>query len=147
MDNFDSELEQRVWKRVRNETPPPPHTSVLGLSAAEQNEAAVYLMLSRQMQGPEKNMLRKLFEQERAHAAVLRGMHTAITGQRAPIRTLPPEPQAPETALRACYARKLKTISEYENRTDDKGYGAVFSQLLQHEREHCAVLLQLLGSR
>ena len=148
MEKFDPEMEQRVWKRVRGEEQPQPQppTGLQGLAAVEQNEAAVYLMLSRQLQGPETSMLRKIFEQEKSHAAILRGMHTVMTGQPISSRTLPPEPQAPEMALRKCYARKLKTLSEYESRTNDKEYGAAFAHLAQQEREHCAVILQLLGS-
>ena len=127
MEKFDPEMEQRVWKRVRGEEQPQPQPPT-GL------------------QGPEKSMLRKIFEQEKSHAAILRGMHTVMTGQPISSRTLPPEPQAPEMALRKCYARKLKTLSEYESRTNDKEYGAAFAHLAQQEREHCAVILQLLGS-
>ena len=145
MEKFDSEMQQRVWKRVRGEAQTPPPLGLQGLAAAEQNEAAVYLMLSRQLQGKEKATLRKLFEQEQAHAAILRGMHTVMTGQRISPRTLPPEPQTPELTLRKCYARKLKVLAEYESRTDDREYGAVFLRLAQQEREHCTMILEILG--
>ena len=146
LEQFDQQMEQRVWKRVRGEEQPP-ITGLQGLAAAEQNEAAVYLMLSRQLQGPEKAMLRRIFEQENAHAAILRGIHNAMTGQRITLRTAPVQPETPEIALRKCYARKLKTLSEYESRENDREYGAVFSHLARQEREHCAVILQILGSR
>ena len=145
MDNFDSELEQRVWKRVRQEQPQQ-SASLQSLAAAEQNEAAVYLMLSRQLQGAEKAILRKLFAEEQTHAAILRGIHTAVTGQKLTLRTIPPKPETPEMALEKCYARKLKVLSEYESRTDDREFGAVFSHIARQERAHCAAILQLLGS-
>ena len=145
MENFDSELEKRVWKRVRGEEQPAP-MGLKGLMAAEQNEAAVYLMLARQMQGKEKNVLRRMFEQEQMHATCLRGMHMVMTGQPLAVRTPPVTPQTPEIALRKCYGRKLRTMAEYENRTNDREYGAVFAQLAQQEREHCLQLLEILGN-
>ena len=145
MDNFDSELEQRVWKRVHGEQPQQ-NVSLQSLASAEQNEAAVYLMLSRQLQGAEKAMLRRLFSEEQTHGAILRGIHTAMTGQKLTLRTIPPKPETPEIALKKCYARKLKALSEYESRTGDKEFGAVFSYLARQERTHCAMLLEILGN-
>lgn len=145
MENIDSELEKQVWKRVRTGEQAAP-MGLKGLMAAEQNEAAVYLMLARQLQGKEKNMMRKMFEQEQAHAGCLRGMHMAMTGQLLAMRTPPVTPQTPEMALRKCYGRKLRTLTEYESRANDREYGAVFAQLAQQEREHCMLLLELLGS-
>ena len=147
MEKYDQEMEQRVWKRVRGEEQAHLPMPLQGLAAAEQNEAAVYLMLSRQLQGAEKAILRRLFSEEQIHAAILRGMHMVMTGQKLTLRTIPPKPETPEIALRKCYARKLKTIQEYESRTADKEYGTVFSKLLRQEREHCAAILQILGSR
>ena len=146
MDNFDPAMEQRVWQRIRGEQQPQ-SISVEGLAAAAQDEAAVYLMLSRQMQGPEKNMLRRLFSEEQTHGVILRGIHTTMTGQRLTLRTIPPKPETPDIALKKCYARTLKAMAEYESRANDKEFGAVFAQLLQQERAHCAIIMQLLGSR
>ena len=145
MEKIDTDMEQRVWKRVRGEEQPTPQQGLQGLAAAEQNEAAVYLMLSRQLQGREKTVLRKLFEQEQAHGAILRGIHMVMTGQRLAPRTAPPAPETPEIALRKCYARKLKTLAEYENRAADPEYGVAFAHMARQEREHCAILLELLG--
>lgn len=145
MEKHNLELEQRVWKRVRGEEQREP-VSVQALAAAEQSEAAVHLMLSRQMQGREKALLRKIFEEDRCHGAILRGMNELVTGKRLTLRTLPPEPATPEIALRKCYARKLQAIAEYESRVSDKEYGCVFSQMARQEREHCAMILEVLGS-
>ena len=145
MEKQNLELEQRVWKRVRGEEQPV-SVGVQALVAAEQNEAAVHLMLSRQLQGREKAMLRRMFEEDRCHAAMLRGMNELMTGKRLAMRTSPPAPQTPETALRTSYARKLKTIAEYESRCTDAEYGAAFSKMAREEKEHCAMILEILGS-
>lgn len=144
MEKFDTELEQRVWKRVRGEEQPCP-VSVQALAAAEQSEAAVYLMLSRQLQGREKAQLRKMFEEERSHAAILRGMNDLMSGKRIAARTAPPIPQTPELALRKSYGRKLQALMEYESRMDDPEYGAVFAQMARQEREHCTAILEIIG--
>ena len=144
MEKHNLELEQRVWKRVRGEEQA--GVSVQSLMAAEQDEAAVHLMLSRQMQGREKAMLRKIFEEDRCHAAMLRGMNEMMTGKRLVTRTAPPAPQTPETALRKSYARKLQALSEYEKRCADPEYGMAFSKMAQQEKEHCALILEILGS-
>ena len=145
MEKKNLELEQRVWKRVRGEEQPSA-VSVQSLMAAEQDEAAVHLMLSRQMQGKEKALLRRMFEEDRCHAAMLRGMNELMTGKRLAARTAPPTPQTPETTLRKSYARKLQALSEYESRCADGEYGAVFSKMAQQEKEHCAMILEILGS-
>ncbi len=144
MEKFDSQMEKRVWARVHNEPQATP-MGLKGLAAAEHSEAAVCLMLARQMQGKEKTRLRTMFEQEQAHAACLKGIHRAMTGQPLAVRTPPASPQAPELALRKLYGRKLRTLSEYEGRANDREYGAVFSLLAQQEKEHCVWLLEMLG--
>ena len=145
MEKIDPAMEQRVWKRVRADEPAAP-TGLQELAAAEQSEAAVFLMLSRQLQGREKALLRKLFEQEQAHGAVLRGMHSTMTGNRLAVRTSPPQPETPETALRKCYGRKLRALAEYESRRSDREYGMVFCHLARQEQEHCAMILEILGN-
>lgn len=145
MEKFDTELEQRVWKRVRGEEQTP-STGLKALAAAEQSEAAVYLMLSRQLQGREKALLRKMFAEEQTHAAILRGMHDMTAGQRIAARTAPPAPETPEIALRKSYGRKLRALAEYESRLRDPQYGPVFGVLAQQEREHCAMILEIMGS-
>jgi rubrerythrin len=146
MDTFDAKLEKRVWQRVRGEESVDPAGSLRGLAAREWTEAAVYLMLSRQMQGREKTMLRRLFEEEQAHGACLRGIYALTAGEPLNIRTQPPAPEPPETALRKCYGRELQAAEAYSARTQDPEYGAVFAKMAEQEREHCRMILELLGN-
>ena len=146
MENYDAEMAARVWKRVRGEADAePPRMGIQGLAAAEWAESAVYLMLSRQLQGREKAVLRQLFEEERTHADCLKGMHLLTTGKPLALRTPPPSPETPELALRKCYARTLRALKEYESRQDDPEYGHVFRHLAEEERKHCTVILELVG--
>lgn len=146
MENYNAEMAERVWKRVRGEQDAElPQMGLQGLAAAEWAEAAVYLMLSRQLQGHEKAMLRQLFEEERSHASCLKGMYLLSTGTPMSLRTPPPVPETPELALRKCYARTLKALKEYESRIEHPEYGHVFRQLAEEERRHCMMILELVG--
>ena len=142
MENIDEGLQQRVWQRVRGEGEP---KGLQQLAATEQNLAAVYLMLSRSAQGPEKAMLRQLFERERSHGRCLNGMSVLRDDRPLSIRTVPPANDRMEIALRKCYAQTLKTLRSYSEREEDPEYGAVFRHLAQQEREHCRIILEILG--
>lgn len=143
MEKIDAGMEQRVWQRVRGEEQPAP---LQQLAAAEKNAAAVYLMLSRSAQGPEKAMLRQMFERERSHSRCLNGMSILSDDRVLSVRTVPPANDRPEVALRKCYAHTLRAIREYESRENDPEYGPVFRHILHQEREHCRMILEILGS-
>ena len=145
MENIDPMLAEDVWQRVHGQPKTNTPETLRTLVAREWTEAAVYLMLSRQLQGKEKAIVRKLFEEEQTHAACLRGIYWLITGDSLTTRTPPPTPEAPETALRKCYGRKLKAAAAYEARMQDPEYGAVFKDMARQERAHCRVILELIG--
>ena len=142
MEHIDTALEQRVWQRVHAEEQA---TGLQTLAAGEQTAAAVYLMLSKMLQGPEKAILRQLFERERSHSRWLNGIHLLQTGQRLTARAAPPENDRPEVALRKCYARTLQAIRTYEQRQNDPEFGHVFRELTRQEQEHCRMILDILG--
>ena len=144
MDTMDSKREQEVWQRVRGEVDLPGELKTL--AAREWADAAVYLMLSRQMQGQQKAVLRKLFEQEQSHAACLRGIYLLLTGQPLTARTSPPVPEPPELALRKCCGSKLRGAAAYDRLSAAAEYGPVFRQLARQEREQCRLLLEILGN-
>ncbi len=144
MDQIDGKLEQRVWKRVREGESP--QEGLQQLVAAEQREAAELLLLSRQFQGHQKELLRKMFQQEQSHGACLRGMHLIIQGKPLAVQTPAPRAEKLTVALQKCYGRKLRTAGEYERRSSDREYGFVFAQMARQEQEHCAALLEILGN-
>lgn len=149
MDKFDEKLEQRVWQRVRSggpaQEPLCPAVPLQALALAEQSSAAVYLMLSRMAQGPEKAMLRQLFERERQHSRVLCGISILQDGRPLSVRPVPPDSERAETALRKCYSRALQTMSHYAARENDPHYGIIFRQLLHQEQEQCRMIAEILG--
>ncbi len=146
MERFDTQTEERVWQRVHGQQPPQLEQSIQALAAAELSEAAAHLMLSRQLQGKEKAILRKIYEEDHAHAACLKGIHYFTFDTPLAIRPVPPAPEAPVIALRKSYARKLRALRQYESRCDDPEYGAVYQALAQQERTHCRLILELVGN-
>lgn len=147
MEKYDAEMAARVWQRVRGEAAPegPLPPSVQALAAAELAQAAALLQLSRQLQGRQKAQARRLYEEEKAHGDILRGIHFLMTGKRPMLRIAPAEGIAPEIALRKCYGASLRAMKAYEGRSAEPEYGPVFASLARQEKEHCALLLELLG--
>ena len=146
MEPFDQEKAARVWQRVRQDPPPPSQEAdLLALITEERTDAATYLQLSRRFQGKESAALRKMFEQEQAHAACLKGIYTLITGSRPPVRAAEPAPEPLLQRLRRCYGREMHSLARYEARSADPEYGQVFARLAGQERDHCHMLLEVIG--
>ena len=143
MAQFDEELEQRVWQRVRGQSP---QQSLQTLAAAERSSAAVYLMLSRMMQGRQKELLRQLYHREQNHSRYLNGISILRDGGALSARPSPPEGQKPENILRRCYAGSLKAAREYETLAQDPQYGGIFARMAREEQENCAMILEILGT-
>ncbi len=146
MDTYDPKKAAQVWQRVRQATPVETDGGeLLGLIAGEWTDTATYLRLSRQFQGREAQLLRRLYEEEQAHAACLKGIYTLMTGQRPPVHTPAVPQESPEITLRRCYGREMRSLAQYERRSDHPEYGPVFARLAEQEREHCRIILELLG--
>lgn len=147
MDTIDPAKAARVWQRVQGDAPAERREEGLTeMIAQEWTDATTYLQLSRRFQGKESATLRKLFEQEQAHTACLKGIYTLITGVHPTVKAVPPPQEDPERTLRRCYGREMRCLAQYEARASDPEYGQVFAHLAQQEREHCRIVLELLGS-
>ncbi len=146
MEKMDTAMAARVWQRVRGEATAPEAISGLqGLAAAEMAEAAALAQMSGMTQGRSQRVLRQLAQQDRAHAACLKGIQAMAMGSAPHLRTAPPVPEEPETALRKCCGRKMKALAQYEARAQDPEFGCMFAELARQERAHCCQLLELLG--
>lgn len=147
METVDPAKAARVWQRVRSENPvAAPEQGLLELIAQEWTDAATYLQLSRRFQGKESALLRRMAEQEQAHTACLKGIYTLITGKRPAARAVPPQQGDPEQILRRCYGQEMQCLARYEQRIADPAYGQVFARLADQERDHCRLVLELLGN-
>ena len=143
MAEFDEELEKRVWQRVRGQDQQP--ISLQALAAAEKTSAGMYLMLSRMMQGRQKELLRQLYHREQNHSRLLNGISILRDGKALTARPAPPEGQRIENILRRCYSGCLKAQREYEKYIPDPEYGPIFARLVREEQENGAMILEILG--
>ena len=147
MDTIDKAKEARVWERVRGDAPQTPREAGLPeLIAREWEAATTYLQLSRRFQGRQNALLRKLAQQEQAHMTCLKGLYTLITGEKPKVAGVRPVEDEPQKVLRRCYGRQMQCLAQYEQRSKDPECGHIFARLAQQEREHCHILLELLGS-
>ena len=146
MEVFDPRKAAGVWQRVQGGAEQTrPEEGLLELIARETEDGEIYLQLSRKLQGKAGALLRKMHEQEMAHAACLRGIYTLTTGKRAGAFTPKLTPDTPEQILRRCYGREMRCLARYEQRAADPEYGPVFQRLAEQERAHCHMILELLG--
>lgn len=147
MEHIDPVTAARVWQRVQGPTQPgDPAQGLAELIAQEWTDAANYLHLSRRLNGRDSAIARRIFEEEQSHTACLKGIYTLITGQRPSVKAVAPEQDDPEALLRRCYGREMRCLAQYEARSGHPEYGPVFARLADQEREHCRLVLQLLGS-
>ena len=147
MDTIDPATAARDWQRVQGTADQTdPAQGLSELIAQEWTDAANYLYLSRRLSGKDSAMARRLFEEEQAHTACLKGIYTLITGQRPAVKAVPPAQEDPEALLRRCYGREMRCLAQYEARTGHPEYGQVFARLAEQEREHCRLVLQILGN-
>lgn len=146
MENYDKAKAARVWQRVQGAATANPTQGLPGMIAEEQADAAVYMALSRRVQGSSAAILRKMSQEEQTHAACLKGMYTLQGQGRPDIPAPPPVDNAPVgLLLRRCYGREMRCLAQYESRSADPEYGQVFARMAQQEREHCRQILELLG--
>ncbi len=147
METYDKAKAARVWQRVQNEAAADPTQGLQGLIAEEWADAALYLSLSRRIQGPQSAILKKMSQEEQSHLACLKGIYTLQGAGRPQIPAPPPPDKAPVgTLLRRCYGREMRCLAQYEARAEHPEYGQIFARMAQQEREHCRQLLELLGS-
>lgn len=147
MEVYDKAKAARVWQRVQGETAANPTQGLQGLIAEEWADAAVYLSLSRRVQGNQSAILKKMGQEEQAHMACLKGIYTLQGSGRPDIPSPPPLDKTPVSViLRRCYGREMRCLAQYESRASDPEYGQVFARMAQQEREHCRQILELLGS-
>ena len=145
MQIIDKEKAARVWERVQPRPPLDPG-QILGLITAELEDAATYAQLAKQLPGAPAASLRRLYEQEQSHSACLKGIYSLITGTPPVIPQIQAQRGNPEAILRRCYGREMQSLAAYEAHSADPEYGQVFARLATQEREHCHILLTIIGS-
>lgn len=145
METIDAIKAAQVWQRVQGQQPDPKE-GLQELIAREWEVASTCLQLSRRMTGKQSTLLRQLHEKEQGHMACLKGIYTLITGQRPHVRGFAAAAGFPEAELRRCYGKQMQNLAEYERRSNHPEYGHIFGNLAHQERQHCHLLLEILGS-
>jgi len=146
MKGIDPQREAQVWQRVKGEaSSPAPEAELQRLIMEGWITASAYTQLSRQFGGRDAATLQRLAREEQAGISCLRGIYTLITGQKPSVQTpaIAKEPTA--IALRKCYGREIRALTEYEQHAADPEYGPVYRKLVQQEQEHCRIVLELIG--
>lgn len=137
--------EAAVWNRVRGGESPLAEI-LLERIEEEWMDAALYLTLSRRLPGKDGATLQRLFQEEQALVACLKGIYTLLTGQRPKYRREQPPREGMEQTLRRCYGREMRSLTVYEAQSAHPEYGHVFARLAVQEREHCRCILEILGN-
>ena len=150
MMEYDTRKEARVWQRVQGDKQeaknPPPRENLQALIAEQLQLSAAYLQMSRQVNGREGAIYMRLAREAKAQAVCMKGILTLTTGQVSAIGPSPVQASPWDVMLRRCYGQELRLLTEYENRRSDPEYGPVFERLSGRGREHCCILLELIGS-
>ena len=147
MERYDAQKAARVWQRVQGEQLQEASAGELQEMLEEEwLDSATYLQLSRQFQGTIRETLQKMGKDEQTHAACLKGIYTLTTGGHPKVKNRQMPPESPQSILRRCYGREMRSLARYESKSRDPQYGQVFQRLAEQEREHCKMILELLGS-
>ena len=144
MEQYDSQLAQRVWQRVRGETAGS-QGSAKAFLLAEAEAGAGYRQLSRLM--PEKKQLwRQLLGDTQRHMAYLRGMLYLTEGHRGTDIPIKPRQEQPDALLRLCCTQCLKLAEQYRAFADDPEYGWVYAAMADTKQAHFATILEVIGN-
>ena len=147
--DYDTQKAARVWQRVQTEkkedAPSQRAEHLPGLILEQLQLSAAYLQLARQLPGKDGAVFVRLAREARAQGACLKGILALLSEQTPQISSAPVQFSALEAMLRRCYGKELRLLKEYEARQTDPEYGPVFERLACRGRDHCWVLLELIG--
>ena len=147
MEKYDPQLAGRVWQRVQQRPPELPDSSpLLALITDKWENAAACMTLAKNTQGREAAVFRKIFEEEQATARTLRGICALQAGSLPPHQSIKPSNEITPARLRRCCLNAMTAARAFEQRCADPEYGPVFQLLAQREREHCMLLLEIIGT-
>ena len=112
----------------------------------EWQQAQVYTQLMRQLPAKQSATVRKLYEQKKAQIDCLKGIYRLVAGSPAQVHGVAPKQESAIIQLRKCYGRQMRCLAKYEAKTQDPEYGSVYAGLAGQNRNHCQILLELLGA-
>lgn len=146
---YDAQKAARVWQRVQGEKqeqmPQQRSDSLPALIMEQLQLSAAYAQLARQIQGKEGAVFMRLAREAKAQAVCLKGIMTLMTGPVPEIGIGQQQSSTTEAMLRRCYGQEMRLMKAYESRRSDAEYGPVFERMAGRGREHCCILLELIG--
>lgn len=145
MEQYDSQLAQRVWQRVQNRSADTPQADLSLLLQEESTDLSRYLQLQNTMGNNHKVLLRELVQKTRHCISILRGTTFLLTDTVPEVKSYPLPKELPFSTLRRCYGATLHRLRLYEKWQDHPEYGPGFQALRVLSEERCVLLLQLLG--
>ena len=147
--DYDTQKAARVWQRVQMEKQEVPVAQradhLPGLILEQLQLAAAYLQLARQLPGKDGAVFVRLAREARAQGACLKGILALMSEHVPEVSSAPVQFSAMEAMLRRCYGKELRLLKEYEACQTDPEYGPVFERLASRGRDHCWVLLEMIG--
>ena len=146
---YDIRKEARVWQRVQDgKQPPEPSRPVENLPALilEQLQlSSAYRQLAGRMNSKDGAVLIRLEREANMQATCLKGIVALMNGFSPQSAGASQQLSGTDAILRRCYGAELRLLKAYENRISDAEYGPVFDRMAARGREHCYVLLELIG--
>ena len=145
MEQPDSAMTQRVWQRVTAQPMQPGPETLKTLIAMEMQTRQTLLPLAKQMPHHAHTLMQMASHCGR-HIRTLQGIHTLTEGCRADVRAAAQSMATSPNSLRRLYGTSLKLATQYAARRDDEQYGLIFDAMAVAKAQHCATLLELLGT-
>lgn len=146
MERMDKSREGQVWQRVLNPQPAPVRDSLRGLRRESAALCGAYRQLMSALNGKAGEMAARLYREETAVSACLRGLEVVRGEDGGKLKVSQPGREPPLRLLRGCYHRTRSCMAEYTARTVDSETGAVFRALADRAQQQCALLAELMGT-
>ena len=145
MEHYDPEKAARVWQRVQAQPNPPREPeSLCTRSAAENQAAAIFESLAQRTGKPA--LCRRMARECRRHSTWLKGICRLTDCDRPVSAGAAPSRESLTVTLRKSYGSSLRTAAACDSRREDPEYGHAFAAMAEKKREHCRILLELLGA-
>lgn len=145
METFEPKKEAQIWQRVFSQ-PEFRGSAVHPLLLSSMEATAAYRQLANVLTGTQKELAKRLLQEEQATFDTLRGLSRLAGKGWEEAKSLPAPKAQTGRLLETCYHRAKKAAAEYTARSAEPEFGLVFQRLAKRQGEHCALIARLLGS-
>ena len=146
MDQIDPAQAQRVWQRVKSGDAASAEVRALPRLLALESEAwYTYTYLAKNTPLRDSRLLAQLRDQSQSQFHALAGLHLLTTGSRPPQNPQPNLRGNAEGLLRLCWRNRQQALALLEKAQVPPEFAFLLPLLRDRTREHCRMLLELLG--